>query len=235
VHPDGTLADQVQLVSLPGEPGPHRKEQTGSHPHQVVFDPSGRFVMVPDKGLDRVFVFHFDEARGRLAPTKQGSVTTRPGAAPRHGGFHPSLPVVWVANEMNSTVTTFAWNPGDGSLKPIQILPSVPADYTGNNSCAEMAISKSGRYVYVSNRGHDSVAIFAADGKTGKLAPVGWQPTQGRTPRFIGLDPANRFLYAANEQGDTVVTFRVDQATGRLSPTGQIIKNASPVTIAFAG
>jgi 6-phosphogluconolactonase (cycloisomerase 2 family) len=233
VHPDGTLADQIQLAKLPGEPGPHRTEQTGSHPHEVVFDPSGRFLMVPDKGLDRVFVFHFDESSGKLTPTAQGSVRTRAGAGPRHGAFHPSLPVAWVANEMNSTVTTFTWNAGDGSLKPVQILPSLPDNYTGNNSCAEMVVSKNGRFVYVSNRGHDSVAIFAANPKSGTLAPVGWIPTQGRTPRFIGLDPADRFLYAANEQGDTVVTFRVDQNNGSLTPTGQVIKNASPVTIAF--
>jgi 6-phosphogluconolactonase (cycloisomerase 2 family) len=233
VHPDGTLADQIQLAKLPGEPGPHRTEQAGSHPHEVVFDPSGRFVMVPDKGLDRVFVFHFDESSGKLTPTAQGSVRTRASAGPRHGAFHPSLPVAWVANEMNSTVTTFTWNPSDGSLKPIQILPSLPDIYTGNNSCAEMVVSKNGRFVYISNRGHDSVAIFAANPKSGTLAPVGWIPTQGRTPRFIGLDPANRFLYAANEQGDTVVTFLVDQNNGSLTPTGQVIKNASPVTIAF--
>ena len=234
VHPDSTLGGQIQLVPLPGEPGPHKKEQTSSHPHQVVFDPSGRFLMAPDKGLDRVFVFHFDAASGKLTPTQQGSVTSRPGAAPRHGAFHPTLPVVWVANEIASSVTTFAWNPNDGSLKPVQILPSIPADYTGNNSCAEIAVSKNGRHVYVSNRGHDSVAIFESNPKTGVLTSVGWQSTQGKTPRFIGLDPSNRFLYAANEQSDTVVTFRVDQATGRLAPTGQVIKNASPVTIAFA-
>jgi 6-phosphogluconolactonase (cycloisomerase 2 family) len=141
--------------------------------------------------------------------------------------------VVWVANEMQSSVTTFAWNASDGSLKPIQIVPALASDYIGNSTCAEIAVSKNGRFVYVSNRGHDSVAIFSADPETGKLAPVGWQSTQGRTPRFLSLDPANRFLYAANEQGDTIVTFRVDQATGRLTPTGQVIKNASPVTIAF--
>jgi 6-phosphogluconolactonase (cycloisomerase 2 family) len=234
VRPDGTLADHTQLVSLPGEPGPHKTEQIGSHPHQVVFDPSGRYLMVPDKGLDRVFVFRFDETSGRLTPTRQGSVQARPGAGPRHGAFHPTLPVAWVANEMHSTVTTFAWNEQDGSLKPIQIAPSLPEDYTGNNSCAEIAVSKNGLQVYVSNRGHDSVAIFAADARKGTLKPLGWQSTQGRTPRFIGLDPSNRFLYATNEQSDTVVTFRVDQAKGRLTPTGQVIRNASPVTIAFS-
>jgi len=234
VRPDGTLADQHQLVSLPGQPGPHKMEQTGSHPHQVVFDPSGRFLMVPDKGLDRVFVFRFDSTSGRLSPTAQASVQARPGAGPRHGAFHPTLPVAWVANEMHSTVTTFAWNASDGSLKPIQILPSLPADFTGNNSCAEIAISNDGRFVYISNRGHDSVAIFAVNPESGTLSSFGWQSTQGRTPRFIGLDPTNRFLYATNEQSDTVVTFHVDPASGRLTPAGQVVKNASPVTIAFA-
>jgi 6-phosphogluconolactonase (cycloisomerase 2 family) len=189
--------------------------------------------MVPDKGLDRVFTFRFDESAGKLTPTQQASVAARPGAGPRHGAFHPSLPVAWVANELNSTVTTFAWSPNDGSLRPVQILPAVPADYTGNNTCAELVVSNNGRSVYVSNRGHDSVAIFSVDSKTGALTARGWQSTKGRTPRFIALDPSNRVLYAANEQGDTIVPFRVDEATGSLTPTAQIIQNASPVTIAF--
>ncbi len=234
VRPDGTLADQIQVAPLQGEPGPHKQEQTNSHPHEVVFDPTGRFLMVPDKGLDRVFAFRFDESTGRLAPTKQGSVKTRPGAGPRHGAFHPTLPVAWVANEMQSTVTTFAWNAADGSLKPIQIQPSLPDDFTGDSTCAEVAVTKDGRHVYVSNRGHDSVAIFAVDAAKGTLKPVGWQPTQGKTPRFIGLDPANRFLYAANEQGDTIVTFRVEAASGRLTPTGHVIRNGTPVCITFS-
>ena len=231
---DGSLKDQHQLVPLPGEPGPHKVEQMSSHPHDVVFDPSGRFVLVPDKGLDRVFVFRFDAAAGRLAPTEQGSVKSRPGAGSRHLAFHPKLPIVWVLNELDSTIATYQFDSERGALKALQVMSTLPTDFTGYSTTAEIAVSPDGRFVYGSNRGHDSVAIFAAN-PDGLLSVVGWQPTQGSGPRFIGLDPAGHFLYAANEQGDTVVTFRVDGSSGKLTPTGQVIKNGSPVTIVFAG
>jgi 6-phosphogluconolactonase len=234
IAPDGTLKDQHQLVALPGEPGPHKVEQQSSHPHDIVFDPSGRFVLVPDKGLDRVFVFRFDGATGKLTPTEQGSVQSRPGAGPRHVAFHPKLPIVWVLNELNSTMATYRFDPESGSLKPLQVITTLPTDFTGNSTAAEIAVSPDGRYVYGSNRGHDSVAIYSTNAE-GLLSPVSWEPTQGGGPRFIGLDPAGHFLNAANEQGDNVVTFKVDAGSGKLTPTGQNIKNASPVTIVYAG
>jgi len=219
---------------LPGEPGPHKVEQTSSHPHDIVFDPSGRFVLVPDKGLDRVFVFRFDGAAGRLTPTEQGSVKSRPGAGSRHLAFHPKLPIVWVLNELDSTIATYRFDLERGSLTALQVMSTLPSEFTGYSTTAEIAVSPDGRFVYGSNRGHDSVTIFAAS-REGLLSVAGWQPSQGAGPRFIGLDPAGHFLYAANEQGDTVVTFRVDAGSGKLTPTGQVIKNASPVTIVFAG
>lgn len=232
---DGGLKDQHQLLALPGAPGPHKVEQVSSHPHDVVFDPSGRFVLVPDKGLDRVFVFAWDITAGTLTPTAQGSVQSRPGAGPRHVAFHPSLPVAWVLNELDSTVTTYRFDPRTGALTALQVSPTLPTDFTGYSTAAEIAVSADGRFVYTSNRGHDSVSVFAAAADTGLLTVSGWQPTQGGGPRFIGLDPAGRFLHAANEQGDNVVTFAVDAASGKLTPTGQNIANASPVTIVFAG
>ena len=234
IGPDGALKDQHQLVPLPGEPGPHKVEQQSSHPHDIVFDPSGRFVLVPDKGLDRVFVFRFDGATGKLTPTEQGSVQSRPGAGPRHVAFHPKLPIVWVLNELNSTMATYRFDPESGSLTPLQVITTLPTDFTGNSTAAEIAVSPDGRFVYGSNRGHDSVAIYAANAE-GLLSPVGWQSTQGGGPRFIGLDPSGHFLNAANEQGDNVVTFKVDAGSGKLTPTGQNIKNGSPVTIVYAG
>ena len=221
IAPDGSLKDQHQ--------------QASSHPHDIVFDPSGRFVLVPDKGLDRVFVFRFDPANGRLSPAEPGSVATRPGAGPRHLAFHPKLPIVWVLNELDSTAETYRWDAEHGALTPVQVITTLPTDFTGYSTAAEIAVSPDGRFVYGSNRGHDSVAIYAADANDGSLKSIGWQPTQGRVPRFIGLDPAGRFLYAANEQGDTIVTFRVDANTGMLAATGQVIKSGSPVTIIFAG
>jgi 6-phosphogluconolactonase len=233
IAPDGSLADQHQLEALPGEPGPHPTEQKSSHPHDVVFDPSGRFVLVPDKGLDRIFVFRFDHANGRLAASEPGFVKTRPGAGPRHLAFHPTLAIAWVLNELDSTIATYRWNAERGTLAPIAVTNTLPPDFTGASTTAEIAVAPDGRHVYASNRGHDSVALYAADANDGRLTPIGWQLTQGCGPRFIGLDPAGRFLHAANEQSDTVVTFRVDAASGKLTPSGQVIANGSPVAIAF--
>jgi 6-phosphogluconolactonase (cycloisomerase 2 family) len=232
---DGALRDQHQVLQLPGEPGPHRSEQTSSHPHDVVIDPSGRFVLVPDKGLDRVFVFHLDAVGRRLAPTDAGSMAARPGAGPRHLAFHPRLPVVWVLNELDSTVATCGWDGVRGELAPRHIIATLPSEFVGRSSASEIAVAPDGRFVYCSNRGHDSIAIFRAHATEGTLTPVGWQSTQGSTPRFIGLDPPGRRLYAANEAGHTIVAFRIAADTGALSPTGQVIANASPVSIVFAG
>jgi 6-phosphogluconolactonase (cycloisomerase 2 family) len=235
ISPDGSLKDQHQLVPLPGEPGPHRVEQVSSHPHDIVFDPSGRFVLVPDKGLDRTFVFHFDSAIGRLTATRQGSVKSRPGAGPRHAAFHPKLPVAWVLKEIDSTIATYRFDPESGALTPLQVMSTLPADFTGNSATSEIAVSPDGRFVYGSNRGHDSVTIFATNAADGLLSVAGWQPSQGSGPRFIGLDPAGRFLHAANEQGDSIVTFRVDAGAGKLVPTDQVVETRSPVAIVFAG
>ena len=232
IRSDGALDDAAQVVALPGQPGPHRVEQASSHPHQILFDPSGKFVVVPDKGLDRVFVFRFDGTTGKLTPTAQGAGVARAGAGPRHAAFHPALPVLWVLNEISSTLTTWFWEAERGHLRAARVHSTLPTDYTGENTASEIAVSAGGRFVYCSNRGHDSIAVFAVDAATGQLSSAGWTSTLGRTPRFIGFDPAHRFLYAANEQADTIVTFRGD---GALKAVGTPIHNASPVSIAFAG
>ncbi len=234
VRPDGSLGDQQHLVELPGTPGPHRSEQPRSEPHDVAFDPSGRFVVIPDKGVDRVFVFALDAATGRLTPAgNNGFVASRSGAGPRHCAFHPTRPVLWVLNELDSTITTYRWNGADGTLTPAQVITMLPTDFTGNSTCSGIAVSADGRFVYASNRGHDSVAVLAARPDTGLLSQVGWTPTQGRTPRFIGFGPGKRFLYAANENSDTILVFRPDARTGRLTQVGPAIACKSPVTIAF--
>jgi 6-phosphogluconolactonase (cycloisomerase 2 family) len=201
----------------------------------VVFDPSGRWVLIPDKGLDRTFVFRLDPATGRLSPSEQGSVKARAGAGPRHVAFHPTRPVAWVLNELDSTAATYRWDAERGALEPVEVITTLPTSFTGDSTTAEIAVTPDGRFVYCSNRGHDSVAIYAADPQTGALSHVDWEPTQGKVPRFIGLDPSGRFLHACNEQGDTVVTFRVDPQSGKLAPTGQVVRTGSPVTIAFTG
>jgi 6-phosphogluconolactonase (cycloisomerase 2 family) len=231
---DGALGEVRDLTALPGEPGPHRIEQKSSHPHQVAYDLNRRFIVVPDKGLDKIFVFKLDAESGRLIPNDPPWVEVPEGAGPRHIDFHPGKDIAYVVNELNSTVTTYAWDPVRGTLKPLQVLPATPSDYIGNNRASEIAISTSGRHIYVSNRGHDSIGLFSVDGVSGLLSPEEWTRSQGKGPRFFTFEPEGLHLYAANELTDSIVQFGVDKKTGKLSPTGQITDTGSPVCIVFA-
>jgi 6-phosphogluconolactonase len=234
ILPDGTLGQLSDLVMLPGQPGPHKTEQTGSHPHNVPFDPAGHFVVVPDKGLDRIFVMRLDAAQAKLELNDPPFAQARHGAGPRHIAFHRTLPYAYVINELDSTITTYGYDSDVGVLEPLQVLASTPTDFTGDDTGAEIVVAPSGRFVYGSNRGHDSVGVFAVDEGTGLLSPVGWVPTGGKTPRNFNLDPSGQFLYVGNQDSDTVVTFAVDDDTGALTPTGQVIETGSPVSIVFA-
>ena len=232
IETDGALGPLTDLVPLTGKPGPHPTEQTSAHPHDVAFDPRGRFCLVPDKGLDAVFVFRVDGG-GKLLPGAPPAVATRPGAGPRHAGFHPTGHLAYVLNELDSTLTTYRFDADSGALEPRQTITTLPPAFTGRNTTSEIAVAPSGRFVYASNRGHDSVGIFAVEPGAGTLSPVGWEPTQGKTPRFIGLDPAGTTLYAANQDSDTIVAFRVDRQSGTLTPTGHVVAVGSPSTIVF--
>ena len=233
INADGSLGARSDLATLAGAPGPHRTQQESSHPHHCPFDRSGRFIVVPDKGLDKIFVYRLDADRGKLVPANPPEVATRAGAGPRHVDLHPTRPYAYVVNELDSTIATYQFEPDKGVLKPIQVITTLPTSYTGNNTGAEIAVAPSGRFVYGSNRGHDSIAIFAIDAAAGTLTPVGWESTRGKTPRFFGLDPSGTELYAANQISDTVEIFRVNQTTGTLTHAGQSLKVATPSTIAF--
>ncbi len=233
IKEDGRLGEVVQVAQLQGTPGPHRVEQASAHPHQILFEPAGRFVVVPDKGLDRIFVFGFDAKSGKLTPTAQGAGVSRTMSGPRHAAFHPKLPVLWVLNEINNTVTTWMWEAERGHMKAAQILTTLPADYTGESTGSEIEVGPGARTVYCSNRGHDSVAIFRVDPQTGLLSAAGWVPSRGRIPRFIGMEPTGRFLDGANEQSDNVVSWRIDETTGQLTATQDVVQTPSPVSITF--
>ena len=234
VQPDGGLGPYTDLVVPEGEPGPFRDEQRGPHPHQATFDRTGRFVVVPDKGLDKIFVFRLDAARGKLVPCDPPFVKARFGAIPRHITFHPSRPYAYVVNEQDSTVNAYHWDTTRGELKPFQRVPTTPTTYVGDNMAAEIAILPSGRFLYASNRGHESIAIYAVDPATGMIEPAGWEPVQGRKPRYFCLDPDASHLFAANEDSHTIVEFGVNQETGKLMPTGQVIETGSPTCVVFA-
>lgn len=233
IRPDGSLAPMSAAADWSGTLGPHRTEQTTPHPHHIQFDRRGRFLIVPDKGLDLVHVFTLDTAAGKLVANKPPSVAARSGSAPRHVVLHPAGRCAHVVNELDSTVTTYRFDEDRGTLEPIQVIPTIPTTFTGNNTGAEIAVTRSGRFVYASNRGHDSIAIFAVE-KSGALSHVGWEPTLGRTPRFIGLDPSESFLYAANQGSNNIVAFRVNQSSGTLSPTGYVVEVGTPTCVVFA-
>ncbi len=233
IKPDGALGQLTDLVVLEGTPGPHRTQQASAHPHHNPFDADGRFILVPDKGLDRVFVFRLDTASGKLIAEEKSSVDTRDGAGPRHVDFHPRLPYVYAINELDSTMTTYRFDRARGELTPLQILTTLPSDFTGNNTTAEVWVHPSGRFVYGSNRGHNSIVTYFVDRSSGLLATVGWQSTMGSTPRYFGLDPSGILLCAGNQNSNTIINFRIDQSTGRLTPVGEPVPTGSPVTIAF--
>ncbi len=231
IDAEGALQTPTQTIPLTGTPGPDAKEQSASHPHAVIFDPSGQFVIVPDKGFDRVFLFRF--AEGRLTPTAQGHVESRPGAAPRHATFHPSLPVLYVNNELDSTVTVFDWDPAVGRATERQVITTLSAGFEGRNTTAEIAASADGQYLYVSNRGQDNLVQFSIDPRSGRLSYAGQFAAGGKKPRFFALGPDRRHAYVANQDSDAIEVFHIDQLSGSLIPTGVAISVGSPSAISF--
>lgn len=228
---DGSLLPVSQSHTLTGSPGPDREQQASSHPHAVIFDPRGQFVVVPDKGFDRTFVFRVED--GRITPTAQGSAASTAGAAPRHAAFHPRLPVLYVNNELDSTVTVFRWHADTGRIDEAQVTSTIPHGFAGRNTTAEIAASPDGRFLYVSNRGEDSIAQFAIDAGSGHLRYVASTPTGGAKPRFFTLDPAGWSLYAANQASDDITAFSVDPASGMLAPRGVVVQVGSPSAISL--
>jgi 6-phosphogluconolactonase (cycloisomerase 2 family) len=230
VQADGALRDFVQLVELPGAVGPHRTEQKISHPHHIVFDPSGHFVLVPDKGLDRVFVLKFDPQAGRLEMVSHA--TMRPGAGPRHMVFHPKLPIAFVVNEIDSTVATCGWDAERGVLSPLSIAPCLPPEFFGASTTAAIVITPAGDTVYVSNRGQDGITQLRFNPALKRLDVVGWTHADGSDPRFMTLNPSGDRLIVATEQGDCISEFKI-AADGHLTPDGDARHVKSPCTIAF--
>ncbi|WP_246498605.1 lactonase family protein [Microvirga soli] len=233
-HEDGSLEKLVDLVVLEGQIGPYRVEQPFAKPHQVEFDPSGRFVIVPDKGLDQIFTFGVDGITSKLLAMDALPAPAREGAGPRHVSFHPDGAVAYVVNELDSTVTAYRRDPGYGSLSPFQVVSALPDTFVGHSRAAEIMVSKDGRFLYASNRGHDSIAIFSVDPASGRLTNTDWEKSHGRTPRFFTLDPSGAWMFIANEDSDNIVAFRVDQQTGMLSHEEVSVRTSSPVCIVFA-
>jgi len=209
--------------------------QKQPHPHMVAPTADGRLVLVTDLGHDRVFVYRLDATTGQLEPNERGPgwVDTNPGSGPRHFAIGADGHCLYVINELNSTLTVFAYDGETGVMRPLQTVSTLPDGFTGENSCAHVVVAPDGRFVYGSNRGHDSIAIWRITGEGGEVELVGHEPTQGKNPRHFSLDPTGDWLLAANQNSDSVVTFRRDRDTGTLTAAGAATATPSPVAIVF--
>jgi 6-phosphogluconolactonase len=232
LHEDGSLSEPGTIIQHHGSSvNPQRQE--GPHAHYITPDPANSFALACDLGLDHVLVYHLDPAKASLVANDPPFASVKPGSGPRHMVFGRDGKFVYVVNEMASTVTAFAYDAKQGSLRELQSISTLPADFKGQSTCAEIQAHPSGRFIYASNRGHDSIAVFAVAAATGELSKVEIQPTQGKTPRHFALDPSGRWLLAENQGSDTVIEFKVDSETGRLVATGERISVGSPVCAVF--
>jgi 6-phosphogluconolactonase len=227
---DGRLGEATSFVQHRGSSvNPERQE--GPHAHSINLDAAGHFAFVADLGLDQVRVYRFDSAHGTLTPNDPPSIKLASGAGPRHFAFHPGGRFAYVINEIHSTLTALDYDADRGILKERQTVSTLPRGFTGNNSTAEVQVHPSGKFVYGSNRGHNSIAIFAVEPSSGKLRLVGHQSHHIKTPRNFSIDPTGRYLLVANQGGASIVVFRIDLNTGALTPTGDEGPVPTPVCI----
>jgi 6-phosphogluconolactonase len=230
--PDGKLGEASAVIQHNGH-GPDPKRQEGPHAHEIEASPDNRFALVSDLGLDEVLVYHFDPAKGTLSANDPPFAKVAPGAGPRHFVFHPGTKFVYVIDEIASTVTAFSYNSAKGSLSQISAVSTLPEGFKGDNDTAEIHVSADGKFLYGSNRGHNSIAIFALDQATGAPKFVEAVATGGKTPRNFELTPGGDYLFAANQDSNNIVVFKVDKKTGHLAPTGQVLEAPSPVSLRF--
>jgi 6-phosphogluconolactonase len=233
IHRDGKLGEASAFIQHQGSSiDPER--QTGPHAHCVLFSPDNRFVIVADRGLDKVFVYRFNRSNGSLEVNDPPFVSLHPGWGPRHLAFHPNGKYLYLISEMGSRLTTLSYDAASGALHEIQTISALPEGFSGKNVSAEVQVDRSGRFVYGSNRGDNSIGVFAIDAHVGTLTPIQHISTEGKTPRNFSLDPTGTYLFAANQDSANVVIFRVSPATGKLTPTGKVLTGASePACVLF--
>jgi 6-phosphogluconolactonase len=233
IQSDGSLGDATDFIQHEGSSvNPDR--QAGPHAHSVNLDSTNRRAYVADLGIDKMMIYLLDLANGKLTPNAIPSVSVNAGLGPRHFDLHPGGRYAYLIEELGSAITAFAYDESTGGLEEIETISTLPKGFDGRNTCADIHVSPSGKFVYGSNRGHDSIAIFEVDESTGRLTPVGHESTQGNTPRNFCIDPTGAFMYAANQNTDSIVTFRIDQLSGGLTPTGDVVRDVPmPVCIKF--
>jgi 6-phosphogluconolactonase len=229
IEPNGQLSPISDTRQHTGS-GPH-KNQNAPHAHCILPDMANRFVFAVDLGTDKVYGYRLNTKEDALEPSATTAFTAAPGAGPRHLTFHPAGQLAYLINELNSTITALRYDEGAGTFQEIQTLPTLPADFGGQNSCADIHVSPNGRFLYGSNRGHDSLVVYAIDGSSGRLSLVEHVSTLGKKPRNFTLDPSGQLALVANQETNTIVTFRVNSETGQLTPTGKSVQVPSPVCL----
>jgi 6-phosphogluconolactonase len=228
VQRDGRLGDPSAVVQHEGS-SVNPERQKGPHAHSINLDAADRFAFAADLGLDKLLVYRFDAKSGGLTAHEPAKLA--PGSGPRHFAFHPGGAHAYVINELTSTITAFAYDAAKGALSELQTVSTLPSGFEGRNSTAEVVVRPDGRFVYGSNRGHDSIAIFRVDPGSGKLTAAGHQATLGKTPRNFAIDPTGSFLLAANQNSDSVAVFRIDASSGGLEPIGSPLSVPRPVCL----
>jgi 6-phosphogluconolactonase len=226
---DGEIGEIADNVLRTGH-GPRADRQDKAHPHSSFIDPANGTVVVADLGTDRLAAYRLDAEEGRLVPA--GETAAAPGSGPRHMALHPNGRLLYVINELNATIGVYRYGSDSAELEPLQTIGTLPASYDGPNTAADIHVSANGRFLYGSNRGHDSIAVYRID-DDGRLELIQHISSGGRTPRNFGLSPDGRYLLAANQDSDSIVAYSVDEATGRLAATGHILTIGSPVCIRF--
>jgi len=230
---DGKLGEHSAIVKDAGVLGPNKERQEAPHAHWIEASPDNRFVFVSDLGLDEILSYRFDAAKGTLTPNDPPFAKLAPAAGPRHAAFSPGGKFLYVVSELNSTVTAFAYDSAKGALKDAQVVSTVPSDFHGRNDTAEITVHPNGKWLFASNRGRDTIAVFSIDSASGSLHAAGEFPTGGKEPRHFTVDPTGHFLLAENQNSNSIVVFRIDPVTGALAPAGESASVASPVCLAF--
>jgi 6-phosphogluconolactonase len=233
IEKGGRLGPSSAFVQHTGS-SVNQERQAGPHAHAIEASNDNQFVLSADLGLDKLLVYRFDPKSGSLAPNDPAFAKLTPGSGPRHFALAPSGKFVYLVNELSSTVTVFAFTSDSGRLREEQTISTLPADFHGENTTAEIAVDAQGKFLYVSNRGDDSIAVFAIDPHNGKLTFEQRVPTGGKTPRHFAIDPTGKWLFSANQDSNSITLFRVNSSNGKLTPTAHALQVATPVCVVFA-
>jgi 6-phosphogluconolactonase len=232
VQKDGRIGEASAFVQHAGS-SVDKQRQEGPHAHWIETTPDNRYAVAADLGLDKLLVYRFNDKTGALAANDPPYANLDPGAGPRHVAFHPNGRFAYVVNELQSTITTFSYNRSTGTLQKLNSVSSLPKGFSGDNTAAEIKVHPNGKFLFASNRGNDSIAVFSVDAENGHLTLVDFFSTQGKSPRNFEIDPSGKLLLVANQDTNNIVVFRIDPGTGRLTPTGQTLNISAPVCLKF--